>query len=82
MGYGDLREFVKRLDKEGELHRIKAEVDPVLEISEIVQRAQAQPGVNGKPGGKALLFERPTVNGAVCATAAGAGSAPGARRAA
>ena len=58
MGYADLREFVKRLEKEGELQRVKAEVDPVLEISEIVQRAQAQPGVNGKPGGKALLFEK------------------------
>jgi 4-hydroxy-3-polyprenylbenzoate decarboxylase len=58
LGYGDLREFVRRLDNEGELQRIKAEVDPVLEISEIVQRAQAQPGVNGKPGGKALLFEK------------------------
>ena len=38
MAYSDLREFVKRLEKEGELKRIRAEVDPVLEITEVVQR--------------------------------------------
>jgi 4-hydroxy-3-polyprenylbenzoate decarboxylase len=59
VGYADLREFIKRLDKEGELRRVKAEVDPVLEIVEVVQRAQAQAGPKGKPGGLALLFERP-----------------------
>ena len=58
MAYGDLREFVKRLEKEGELKRVKAEVDPVLEIAEVVQRAQAQPGPKGNPGGVALLFEK------------------------
>jgi 4-hydroxy-3-polyprenylbenzoate decarboxylase len=56
--YADLREFVKRLEKEGELKRVKAEVDPVLEIAEVVQRAQALPGPNGNPGGMALLFEK------------------------
>ena len=59
MGYADLREFVRRLEKEGELKRVKAEVDPVLEIVEVVQRAQAQPGRKGNPGGMALLFEKP-----------------------
>ena len=59
MGYADLREFVKRLEKEGELRRIKAEVDPVLEVTEVVQRAQAMPGPRGNPGGMALLFEKP-----------------------
>ena len=58
MPYADLREFVKRLEKEGELKRVKAEVDPVLEIAEVVQRAQALPGPNGNPGGMALLFEK------------------------
>ena len=38
MAYSDLREFVKRLEKEGELKRIRAEVDPLLEITEVVQR--------------------------------------------
>jgi 4-hydroxy-3-polyprenylbenzoate decarboxylase len=59
VGYADLREFVRRLEKEGELKRVKAEVDPVLEIVEVVQRAQAQPGRKGNPGGMALLFEKP-----------------------
>lgn len=59
MGYADLRDFVKTLEKEGELRRVKAEVDPVLEITEVVQRVQAQPGPQGHPGGAALLFEKP-----------------------
>jgi len=59
VGYADLREFVRRLEKEGELRRVRAEVDPVLEIVEVVQRAQAQPGAKGNPGGMALLFEKP-----------------------
>ena len=58
MAYGDLREFVKRLEKEGELKRVKVEVDPVLEIAEIVQRVQKLPGPKGNPGGLALLFEK------------------------
>ena len=38
MAYRDLREFIGRLEKEGELKRVRAEVDPVLEITEVVQR--------------------------------------------
>ena len=52
MAYRDLRDFLSRLEKEGELHRITAEVDPVLEITEITDRVT-------KAGGPALLFERP-----------------------
>lgn len=52
MAYRDLRDFVSRLEKEGELKRISAEVDPVLEITEITDRVT-------KAGGPALLFERP-----------------------
>ena len=52
MAYRDLREFAQRLDKEGELKRIGAEVDPVLEITEITDRVT-------RAGGPALLFERP-----------------------
>jgi len=59
VGYADLGEFVKRLEKEGELRRVSAEVDPVLEIAEVGQRAQKLPGPGGHPGGLALLFERP-----------------------
>ncbi len=58
MGYADLREFVKRLEKEGELRRIKTEVDPVLEVTEVVQRAQAMPGPKGHPGGMALSLRK------------------------
>ena len=52
MAYRDLREFIARLEKAGELRRISAEVDPVLEITEITDRVS-------KAGGPALLFERP-----------------------
>ncbi len=52
MAYRDLREFVKRLEKEGELKRIGVEVDPVLEITEVTDRVT-------RAGGPALLFEKP-----------------------
>ena len=52
MAYKDLREFVKRLEAAGELKRISAEIDPVLEVTEITQRVT-------RAGGPALLFERP-----------------------
>src|SRR6204780_5476166 len=52
MAYRDLREFIAKLEKEGELRRITAEVDPVLEITEITDRVT-------RAGGPALLFERP-----------------------
>lgn len=50
MAYADLREFIRALDKAGELRRIRAEVDPELEITEITDRVS-------KLGGPALLFE-------------------------
>ncbi len=50
MAYDDLRSFLRALDREGDLKRIKAEVDPHLEVGEIVDRVQ-------KAGGPALLFE-------------------------
>ncbi len=52
MPYEDLREFVEKLESEGELARIKHEVSPVLEVTEIADRTV-------KMGGKALLFENP-----------------------
>src|SRR5260370_2191868 len=39
VAYRDLREFVQKLEKEGELRRIRLEVDPVLEITQVVQGA-------------------------------------------
>jgi 4-hydroxy-3-polyprenylbenzoate decarboxylase len=50
-GFDTLTQFLTRLEREGELHRITAEVDPYLEASEIAVRAMRE----GKP---ALLFER------------------------
>ena len=49
---GDLREWIELLEREGELVRVGAEVDPHLEVTEIVDRTV-------KAGGPALLFERP-----------------------
>ncbi len=49
---GDLREWIRLLEDEGELVRVSAEVDPDLEITEIVDRTV-------KSGGPALLFEHP-----------------------
>ena len=52
MAYTDLREFIRALDRAGELKRIPFPVDPVLEITEFADRAV-------KSGGPALLFEKP-----------------------
>ncbi|TAN42115.1 MAG: menaquinone biosynthesis decarboxylase [Nitrospirae bacterium] len=53
MAYRDLREFIKLLEQKGLLHRVRAEVDPILEISEITDRM-----CKGPDGGKALFFEK------------------------
>jgi len=50
MSYSSLKDFVSALEKNGELHRVKTFVDPVLEIAEVADRIT-------KSGGKALLFE-------------------------
>ena len=36
MPYDDLREFIRALEKHGELKRVPFEVDPYLEITEFV----------------------------------------------
>lgn len=51
MAYKDLQDFILLLEQKGELRRIKAEVDPELEITEIADRIM-------KRNGPALLFER------------------------
>ena len=38
MAHDDLRDWIKVLDKAGELKRIREEVDPILEIAEITDR--------------------------------------------
>ncbi len=50
MAYSGLNSFIKDLEIRGELRRIKAFVNPVLEITDITDRIT-------KSGGKALLFE-------------------------
>ena len=52
MAYKNQQQFIDALEKAGELLRIKAFVDPKLEMAEITDRMSKQPG-----GGKALLFE-------------------------
>ena len=52
MQYRDLRDFVTRLEAIGELKRIRVEVDPRLEMTEVSDRVL-------RAGGPALLFERP-----------------------
>ena len=50
--YSDLREFIAFLEQRGELVRIKQEVDPNLEMTEISDRTL-------RAKGPALLFENP-----------------------
>lgn len=51
MSYKDLNEFIKILEENGELVRVKVPVSPYLEITEIVDRVS-------KKYGKAILFEQ------------------------
>jgi len=53
MLYKDLRDFIRQLEKQGELKRVAIPVDPYLEMTEICDRTLKQ-------GGPALLFENPT----------------------
>jgi len=67
LAYTDLREWIKQLDKAGELRRIREAVSPYLEMAEIADRtaklgkgtAKAGGSACG-PGGPALLFENVT----------------------
>ncbi|HWB57876.1 MAG TPA: UbiD family decarboxylase [Chthoniobacteraceae bacterium] len=60
MAYSSYSDFLDALEKAGELKRIPAPVATELEITEIADREMKSPG-----GGKALLFEKPTINGEV-----------------
>ena len=67
MAYDDLRDWIKALDRAGELKRIRTEADPILEITEIADRVSKSRARDrdrdkdkdrqGTVGGKALLFE-------------------------
>ena len=73
LAYDDLRDWIKTLEKHGELKRIREEVSPELEITEITDRV-SKTGIRDQrirdqrslasrseakyaPGGPALLFE-------------------------
>ena len=52
MSYRDLREFIAQLEASGELKRVRAQVSPRLEMTEICDRVL-------RAGGPAILFEHP-----------------------
>ncbi len=69
MPFPDLQSFITELEKRDQLRRVRVEVDPVLEITEIADRmmkslspegaagAPRTDPVHGHQGGRALLFE-------------------------
>lgn len=69
MAFPTLRDFVLHLEKNNELARVRAAVDPVLEITEIADRimkstaphppAERDKHPAARLGGKALIFEKP-----------------------
>jgi len=52
MAYRDLRDFIDQLERDGELVRVRARVDPRLEMTAFCDRVL-------KRGGPAILFEAP-----------------------
>ena len=52
MAYKDLQDFLRLLEKKGELARLRPELDPYLEIAEVTDRVS-------KAVGPALFFENP-----------------------
>jgi 4-hydroxy-3-polyprenylbenzoate decarboxylase len=60
MAYSSYAAFLKALEEAGELRRIASPVATELQITELADREMKSHG-----GGKALLFEKPTINGRV-----------------
>ena len=58
MPYPSFRSFCDTLESSGELRRIAGHVATELQITELADREMKSPG-----GGKALLFEKPTIDG-------------------
>ena len=58
MAYRSFGQFIEALDRAGELDRVTVPVDTDLLVAEWADREMKSPG-----GGKALLFERPIVDG-------------------
>src|SRR5437773_37801 len=60
MAFESFNEFIRELDSAGELRRLSEPIATELEITELADREMKKPG-----GGKALLIEKPTINGKV-----------------
>lgn len=60
MAFDSFRDWVNALDRAGQLQRISHPLATELEITALADREMKSPG-----GGKALLIEKPTVNGEV-----------------
>src|SRR4030081_1254637 len=58
MAYSSFGQFVEALEKAGELKRIAQPVDTAMLLAEWANCEMKSPG-----GGKALLFEKPTIDG-------------------
>src|SRR6266699_2512581 len=60
MAFDSFRDFLYALENAGELIRVPQPIATELEITELADRQMKSPG-----GGKALLIEKPLVNGEV-----------------
>src|SRR5438128_6917132 len=60
MAFDSFGDFINALARAGELKRVTQPIATELEITELADREMKKPD-----GGKALLFEKPTVNGQV-----------------
>ena len=60
MAFDSFRDFLRNLEQAGELKRISQPLATELEITELADREMKSPG-----GGKALLIEKPTINGSI-----------------
>lgn len=60
MAYSSYNAFLKALEDVGELRRITEPVATELQITELADREMKSPG-----GGRALLFENPTIDGCI-----------------
>ena len=57
MAYDGLRDWMRALERAGEVKRVKAAVSPKLEMAQIADRAAKSGRGTDKAGGPALLFE-------------------------
>src|SRR5690349_21031175 len=60
MAFDSFRDFIQQLERAGELKRFTQPIATELEITALADREMKSPG-----GGRALLIEKPTVNGEV-----------------